>query len=99
PMARAVGREAADREMQADRQRLENLVRMLREMGIEAEWHLGAGDPAPELARMVNDLRADLVILGSHGHSGVSDLVHGTTIEGLRHRVWASVLVVRLGEA
>ena len=98
PAARALGPEAADRELQADREHLEELARELRRMGIQAEWRLGAGDPASELARMVDELKVDLIILGGHGHSGVSDLVHGTTISRLRHRVQTSVLVVPLDE-
>ncbi len=96
PAARLLGPEAADREVQADRERLERLARVLGQMKIETEWCLGAGDPTSELARMVNDLGVDLVILGGHGHSGVSDLVHGTTVDRLRHRVRAGVLVVPL---
>ncbi|MFQ5341846.1 MAG: Nramp family divalent metal transporter [Anaerolineae bacterium] len=96
PAARLLGPEAADREVQADRERLERLARVLQQMKIETEWRLGAGDPTSELARMVNDLGVDLVILGGHGHSGVSDLVHGTTVDRLRHRVRAGVLVVPL---
>lgn len=96
PAARVLGSEAADREVQADRKRLEDQARMLRQMGIETEWYLGTGDPVSELARMVNELGVDLVILGGHGHSGVSDLVHGMTVDRLRHRVQAGVLVVPL---
>ncbi len=95
-VARVLGPEAADREMQTDRRWLERLARQLQEMGLHADWRIGAGDPVSELARMVNELEADLVILGGHGHRGLSDLIHGTTAEGLRHRVRASVLVVPL---
>ena len=96
PVARALGAEAFDYEMWADSRRLEALAHVLRQVGIEAEYRLGAGDPVAELARMINELQADLVILGGHGHAGIADLVRGTTVGGLRHRVRASVLVVPL---
>lgn len=99
PVARALGENAADREMQSDRRRLEELARIMGQAGIEAECHLGAGDPSSELARMVNNLDVDIVIVGGHGHSGLSDLVHGTTVDSLRHRIRASVLVVYLGDS
>ncbi len=98
PVARVLGRDAADREVQADRRRLEELAHLLQQAGVETECHLGAGDPASELARMVDDLGVDIIILGGHGHSGLSDLVHGATVDSLRHRVHASVLVVYLGD-
>jgi len=56
------------------------------------------GHPVPEIARLVNETAADLLIMGSHGHAGLADVVHGTTIEGVRHRVRANVLIVNLGE-
>ncbi len=96
PAARALGPDARDYELLRDREHLEELAECVRQMGLEAEGHLGAGDPATELARMANELGVELVILGGHGHSGVSDLVHGTTVERLRHRVRARVLVVPL---
>jgi manganese transport protein len=65
-------------------------------MGFDAEWRLGTGNPVSELARIINDLDIDLVILGGHGHSGISDIIHGATVDSLRHHIHASVLVVPL---
>ena len=94
--ARAFGANAADREMLADRGRLEALATALRDLGYPVETALGAGDPAPELARLANALGAELVILGGHGHRGLADVIHGSTIEALRHRTRASVLAIPL---
>jgi len=92
--ARAFGLNAADLEMGADEARLEAFAGSLRELGYPVEISLGAGDPAPELARLVNASQAELVILGGHGHRGLSDMIFGTTVEALRHRVGASLLVI-----
>ncbi|NOZ48894.1 MAG: iron/manganese transporter [Chloroflexi bacterium] len=96
PVARALGREAADHEMQRDWDRLEALAGMMRRENMETDWRLGAGDAVSELARMINELDVDVVILGAHGHYGISDLVHGSTVSGLRHRIHANVLVIPL---
>ena len=42
--------------------------------------------------------QADAVLVGSHGHSGVSDLIHGTIISNLRHHIKASVIIVPIKE-
>ncbi|MGE5444510.1 MAG: Nramp family divalent metal transporter [Ignavibacteriales bacterium] len=94
PAALVMGQEAADQETLSDQERLEDLTRNLRSMSVDAEWRLGTGSPDTELARMINELNIDLVILGGHGHFGISDILHGTTVESLRHRIQASVLVV-----
>jgi manganese transport protein len=92
--ARAFGRKAADLESDNDQSELDAFAESLRRLGYQVETALGAGDPAPELARLANELEADLVILGGHGHRGLMDMIYGTTVEGLRHRTRAKVLVI-----
>jgi manganese transport protein len=97
PSARAFGLKAADLEMGSDQAWIEAYAEAIRALGYRVETGLGAGDPAPELARLANEAGAELVILGGHGHRGFSDMIHGTTVEALRHRTRASVLVIPLG--
>lgn len=97
PVAHSLGTEAEDLETFADKDRLERLAGIMKKIGISVDWRIGAGEPASELAAMINNMNADMVVLGSHGHSGVSDLLHGTVISNLRHRVKASVMIVPLG--
>ena len=94
--ARAFGSDAADGEVASDRARLETYAEALRNLGFEVRCALGAGDSARELARLATEFDAELVILGGHGHRGFADIIHGTTVEALRHRVRASVLVIPL---
>jgi manganese transport protein len=96
PVARTLGTQGEDFEIQADQARLENLADNMQKVGFKTEWYLGMGDPASELARMINKAQADIVIAGSHGHSGMSDLIYGTVINNLRHQIQASLLVVPL---
>jgi manganese transport protein len=97
PVAHSLGAEADDLETFADKDRLERLASIMKKIGVSVDWRIGAGEPASELAAMINSMNADMVVLGSHGHSGVSDLLHGTVISNLRHRVKASVMIVPLG--
>jgi manganese transport protein len=97
PVARSLGSEAEDLETFTDANRLEKLAERMKQSGISTDWQLGAGEPSAELANMINALNAEMVILGSHGHTGVSDLIHGTVISNLRHRVKANVMIVPLG--
>lgn len=59
---------------------------------------LGMGPPVPEIARLANQVGAALLVMGSHGHTGLANVVHGTTTEGVRHRVRANVLTVKLDD-
>jgi manganese transport protein len=97
PSARAFGHEVMDEETEDDARRLESIARSLRDLGYTVTTGLGAGDPVKELARLAESFGAELVILGGHGHRGLSDMVYGTTADALRHRVKISVLVIPLG--
>jgi len=98
PVARTLGVEGEDLETLADRDRLEKLASAMHENGISTKWQLGNGEPVPELAKMINALNVEMVVVGSHGHSGVSDLIHGTVISDLRHHIQASVVIVPMNE-
>ncbi|MCJ7442382.1 MAG: universal stress protein, partial [Thermoanaerobaculaceae bacterium] len=86
--------EMQDNEARADQQRLEHYRNELGELGVEASYDLGFGDPAEALAALVGTHAPDLLVLGSHGHRRVGDFVHGTTVDRLRHRIRVPVLVV-----
>ncbi len=92
--ARMLGAELSDAEAKFDQERLELYVNELSELGVDTIFDLGFGEPAEQLAILIGQYRPDLVIIGSHGHRGVGDLVHGTTVEALRHRVSIPLLVV-----
>ncbi|MBK9103909.1 MAG: Nramp family divalent metal transporter [Saprospiraceae bacterium] len=56
---------------------------------------LGFGNPKRVIPEISNQYGADLLVLGAHGHRGISDLIFGTTINAVRHRVNIPLLVVK----
>jgi manganese transport protein len=56
---------------------------------------LGYGDVTRALAVMTQREGVDLLVVGSHGHRGLGDVIHGATISGLRHAVNVPVFAVR----
>ena len=74
---------------------LAHLVSSLRDQKVSVEVVVRHGkDPAEEIAGAVKDLQPDLVIMASHGHRGLKDLIFGTTINAVRHRVKVPLLIV-----
>lgn len=94
---RILGGEMDDREVRSDTERLELYRTELAEQGVEAVYELGFGEPAVQLARLAETHGAELMVVGSHGHAGMADLVHGTTVNHLRHLLKIPVLVVPAG--
>jgi manganese transport protein len=95
--ALVMGGESRDREAEADQERLKLYAAELIELGVDAEYDLGFGDPPEELARLVEQHKPDMIVLGSHGHRRLGDMVHGTSVERLRHRVKVPVMVIPAG--
>ncbi|HET8541291.1 MAG TPA: universal stress protein [Anaeromyxobacter sp.] len=53
------------------------------------------GDPAVEIARFADEEGIDLVVLGTHGRTGLSRLVLGSVAERVLRRAPVPVLVIR----
>jgi nucleotide-binding universal stress UspA family protein len=54
------------------------------------------GDPADELVRYSKDAHIDLIVLGTHGRTGVERLLMGSVAEKVMREACCSVLVVKL---
>lgn len=61
------------------------------------ETRLLAGKPADEIARFARDGGCDLVVIGTHGRTGVRRLVLGSVAEQVVRAAPVSVLVSRAG--
>src|SRR5690606_23101488 len=93
--AKLIGQEAKDYETIQDQQRLDEYVRFLTEKGHETRAVLGFRNRTREIARIVGDTGADLLILGSHGHNTFKDWLFGETINSVRHRVRVPVFIAQ----
>jgi nucleotide-binding universal stress UspA family protein len=82
-------------EMVEDRAYLHGIERDLAAKGFAVESLLGMGDPAKEICRIACEREVDLVAMATHGHRGVSDVIHGQTVDHVRHRLPMPVLLLR----
>lgn len=57
--------------------------------------HFRRGSPAENIAQLAADLDADLVVVGSHGHRGLSRLLLGSVAERTSHLARCPVWIVR----
>ena len=89
------GPDAYDTEAREDEQYLSELARSLSQKGIKVEKHLGYGDVVNELTRMVQEKKVDVLVLGGHGHRGISDILFGSTVTPVRHRLEIPMFIVR----
>ena len=67
----------------------------LRDAGIATENRVATGDPREVLLRLVEDERVDLIVLGSHGRTGLAKLLLGSVSSHVVTHAHCSVLVVK----
>jgi nucleotide-binding universal stress UspA family protein len=65
---------------------------------IEVSYRLERDEAVPGIVRLAKEVKADLIVLGTHGRSGVSRLVLGSVAEGVMRKAPCPVLTVRAGQ-
>lgn len=93
--AKIMGHEADDYETRKDQAHLDEYVTMLESKGYSAQGFLGFKNRTDEIARLIKENDCDLLIIGSHGHKTVKDLVFGETINTVRHMIDIPVFIAR----
>ncbi|MFN5422269.1 MAG: Nramp family divalent metal transporter [bacterium] len=96
PSARVIGVAADDLETRKDQERMNQYIEELREQGYNVDGILGFEARVKDIVRLVKENHADILIIGSHGHTGLKDVVYGQTVDAVRHELKIPVLVVNL---
>jgi manganese transport protein len=94
--ARMLGKESDDYETRKDQERLDQYCRLLTEKGFQCHSQLGFRHRSREIARIAKQQQADMLVMGSHGHSGLKDFIYGETVNTVRHELTIPVLVISL---
>ncbi|GAB3934469.1 Nramp family divalent metal transporter [Mucilaginibacter myungsuensis] len=93
--ARYHGTEVMDHETQSDVDNLDKYIHEIRKMGYRVEPRIGYGFPANAIVGLVEKEKIDFLVMGSHGHKVLKDLIYGSTVDKVRHNVKVPVLIVK----
>ena len=66
-------------EVWAEFRQLQDADPRVRELRVESK--IAEGDPAREILRLARDTRADLIVMGTHGRTGLRRLLVGSVAE------------------
>jgi manganese transport protein len=94
--ATILNHESGDFETRQDEQRMDFYVEQLVSRGFRATGHLGFKSRVAEIARIVSEVKADLLVAGAHRHAGLRDFIHGETINSVRHQLKIPVFIVNV---
>ncbi|PSN20758.1 universal stress protein [filamentous cyanobacterium CCP5] len=73
---------------------LQSLTDKAKEMGIKAEFTQESGSPGPTICQFAKIWGADLIIVGSRGRKGMSEMLLGSVSNYVVHHATCSVMVV-----
>lgn len=65
-------------------------------LDVNCERHVLAGDPATEIVRLAEEENADMIVVGTHGRTGITRLVLGSVAEHVMRRATCPVLTCKL---
>lgn len=74
----------------------ERTAKMLAEAGFKVSTSVATGDPKTVILEEATDWGADLIVLGSHGRTGLERFLLGSVSEAIARRTTCSVEIVRL---
>jgi nucleotide-binding universal stress UspA family protein len=63
--------------------------------GLKVEEVIVHGDPAAEIVRVAGEREADLIVVSSHGRTGLGRIIFGSTAEAVVRHAGCPVLVVK----
>lgn len=89
------GENIEDHETTIDEKLLKEYEGMLKEKGFKVDSKLGFGKPNATIAKIVNEGNFDILVMGTHGHTGFKDILFGTTVDKLRHKISIPLFIVK----
>ena len=83
-------------EQQANQKVLDTQVNQIqKEHGVATEWTQAVGDPGRQICQVAKEWQADLIVMGRHSRSGISELWIGSVSNYVMHHAGCSVIVVQ----
>ncbi len=90
-----VFREAQARREEEARGIVEAVADAGTKLGVAVETRIVTGTPAEQIVRLAKELPVDLLIMGTHGRTGISHVFLGSVAEKIVRRAPCPVLTVR----
>lgn len=95
-LPRVISIEELEKEMTEESRKLLMTVYPAEEVeGVEVESVIRKGNPFLEIIRFAKEEDIDLIIIGTHGHSGFEHIIFGSTAEKVVRKAPCPVLSVR----
>jgi manganese transport protein len=85
-----------DHETLIDEKLLLEYQEMLTKKGYKVTTKLGFGKPNKVIPTLINAEPFDVLVMGTHGHTGLNDMLFGTTVDNVRHKIRIPLFIVKI---
>ncbi len=92
--AMVYGENACDLEREEDFQKLKLYQNQLLKENIITEIQLGFGNPKLAIPELILKNNCDVLVMGTHGHKTMKDIILGATIDSIRHEIKITLVLV-----
>ena len=82
----------------AAQKKLDDYVQMFRTTGIECSAKVCHGPPVTMIREEAERVKADYIIMGSHGHGKLYDFLVGSTASGVMKKATCGIIIVPHGD-
>ncbi len=95
---RFIGDMVGDKNANEMEEYLKEFVNKMNKENVKASPIICGGEPEDEIARICKVENLELLIVGSHGHKLLGDIIYGSTVHEVRHKVKIPVLAIPVEE-
>ena len=88
------GEDSFDMEREQDYQYLKQYEEQLKGNGYKCAITLAFGNPKNSIPKAIVKNNCDMLVMGTHGHKTIKDILLGTTIESVRHNISVPLVLV-----
>lgn len=82
--------------VEKDRRQLATLAQTITDVPLE--YHARNGEPGPAIVLVAEQIQADLIVMGTHGRTGMSRILMGSIAEHVLRHAHYPVLTVKPGK-
>ncbi|SRR5581483_3871813 len=95
PMPPELIEDAIQAETDEARDYLTKVAQRFKDAGLQAEWEVVEGDPGRAIIDTAHQREADLIVMATHGRSGIQRLVLGSVADRVLRESHLPLLLVR----
>lgn len=87
------GKDVEDQEYLSDKKNINYYVNHLKNEGYTVDYKIEFGKVSQGIVTVIEEEKADLLIMGNHGHSGLGRIIFGSTASKIKNKIDIPIII------